>query len=254
VDINDVRIVSGSRNPPRPALPQDPQLVVDAQLGDVAALAALYEAHAPRVRRFCYGLVRHEEEAADLASEAFLTAMERLGTLKDPRAFPAWLLMIARNKVLDHLRVSRRTVLLADGIPQAADVPAPPPGPPGDPDGAGALVARATAALTPRYGLVLELAFVRNLDASDVAGALGIELAHAYVLISRVREAFREALCAAELSQAPVGQCRELDAVAPRFRSDPSPASRRAVLRHARSCGICGPRRTSVQIGLSNLS
>jgi RNA polymerase sigma-70 factor (ECF subfamily) len=48
--------------------------------------------------------VRCAETARDLAQEVALRAWTKLGALKDPRTFPAWVRRIAANAARDHLR------------------------------------------------------------------------------------------------------------------------------------------------------
>ncbi len=56
------------------------------------------------------------EEARDLAQDAFLDAFRALNSLRTPRAFPAWLGRIARNRAVQVFRqraVAPREVPLA---------------------------------------------------------------------------------------------------------------------------------------------
>lgn len=46
--------------------------------------------------------------ADDLTQEVFLSAWRRIGRLHEPRAWPAYLATIARNRALDHVRRDRR--------------------------------------------------------------------------------------------------------------------------------------------------
>src|SRR5260370_30679854 len=52
-------------------------------------------------------------EVEDLVQDVFLLAMRRLSSLKDEKAFPGWLSMIARNQAIDYLR---RTPKIVDGL------------------------------------------------------------------------------------------------------------------------------------------
>jgi RNA polymerase sigma-70 factor (ECF subfamily) len=56
--------------------------------------------------------VRDRREAEDIAQETFVRAFRSLKRLKRPKAFPAWLLRIARNVATDHLRARKPTVPL----------------------------------------------------------------------------------------------------------------------------------------------
>lgn len=48
-------------------------------------------------------------DASDLVQDVFAIALERMGQLGEPAAFPGWLLAIARNKALDFVRGKRPT-------------------------------------------------------------------------------------------------------------------------------------------------
>ena len=50
------------------------------------------------VKGYAYHLCRNVETAADLTQESFITAYQCLGRLKEPNAFPGWILGILKNK------------------------------------------------------------------------------------------------------------------------------------------------------------
>src|SRR5262249_25561987 len=82
---------------PPPAEPPVAALVVAERAGDRAAFAALYHRFARVVHAVALARVR-VADAADVVQDVFLTAYERLGELREPAAFPGWLLQIARNR------------------------------------------------------------------------------------------------------------------------------------------------------------
>lgn len=51
-------------------------------------------------------------DVEDLKQEVFLSAFERIGTLRDPAAFGAWIAQIARHRALDYLRAVKPTIEL----------------------------------------------------------------------------------------------------------------------------------------------
>jgi RNA polymerase sigma-70 factor (ECF subfamily) len=94
--------------------PQGEKLVIDAVLrakdGDSDALRFLYLRYADNVYGYVCSIVRDEHEAEDVTQGIFaklLTALERY----EPRSVPfsAWILRIAHNASIDHMR-SRRAV------------------------------------------------------------------------------------------------------------------------------------------------
>jgi RNA polymerase sigma-70 factor, ECF subfamily len=75
-----------------------PLIVARARQGDAAAQRALYEQHVDQVFGFCLRFCRGDREAAqDLAQEAFVRAFTALPELRDPQAFPKWLMTTTRR-------------------------------------------------------------------------------------------------------------------------------------------------------------
>ena len=81
----------------------DSDLVRAAQGGDRAAFGLLYERYGPMVHGVLLARVPWED-ADDLLQDVFVTALERLRTLRDAGAFGGWLAAIARNRATDHHR------------------------------------------------------------------------------------------------------------------------------------------------------
>jgi DNA-directed RNA polymerase specialized sigma24 family protein len=71
--------------------PTGRQLVTRAREGDQEAFGALVDRYRDMVYGFAYHLTRDFEAARDLAQEAFVQAYLKLGQLRDPDRFPAWL-------------------------------------------------------------------------------------------------------------------------------------------------------------------
>src|SRR5580765_4076516 len=79
------------------------RLVRDAQRGDREAFAQLYE----RFARMVHGVVLARvarTDVDDVVQDVFMTALDRLGDLRDPAAFGGWLAAIARHRATDHAR------------------------------------------------------------------------------------------------------------------------------------------------------
>jgi RNA polymerase sigma-70 factor (ECF subfamily) len=82
--------------------------VARAQAGDPHALRYLYLRYADNVYGYVCSIVRDEHEAEDVTQQIFaklLTALDRY----EPRVVPfsAWVLRIARNAAIDHIRTRR---------------------------------------------------------------------------------------------------------------------------------------------------
>jgi RNA polymerase sigma-70 factor (ECF subfamily) len=70
----------------------------EERLDDSAALAF----------RVAYGVLRHREDAEDVAQEALARAYRSLGTLRDRGRFRSWLVRISWRLALDHQRAAAR--------------------------------------------------------------------------------------------------------------------------------------------------
>lgn len=68
----------------------------------------LYRRNATPVFYYLYSRVRNVADAEDLTSQTFVTALENLSKLRDPRKFTPWVFNIARNKASDFFRKSQR--------------------------------------------------------------------------------------------------------------------------------------------------
>src|SRR5262245_7365992 len=86
----------------------DGTLVLGVRNGDRAAFAELYDRRARLLRAVCYDETRDLDAAADLTQEVFLRAYRKLGELRDPQCFPAWLVGIARQVCREWRRSRRR--------------------------------------------------------------------------------------------------------------------------------------------------
>ena len=78
--------------------------------GDRDALRLLYERYAGNVYGYIRSIVRDDKEAEDLTQHVFLKLITAIGKYDDQGVpFSGWLLRLARNVALDHLRKRRPT-------------------------------------------------------------------------------------------------------------------------------------------------
>lgn len=108
----------------RPADRQVEDIVVQAQAGDQAAFAQLYEMYYDPIYRYVSFKCGNRIEAEDLSGEVFLKMIESIHTFKF-KGFPftSWLYRIAHNVVVDNFRRKGRrpTVPLDNAINTASD-------------------------------------------------------------------------------------------------------------------------------------
>jgi RNA polymerase sigma-70 factor (ECF subfamily) len=156
--------------------------VLRAQQGDVEAFSALVEAHWCALVRFARSIVG-ETDAEDCVQDAFVRAWTKLGGLREPDAFPSWIMRIVAR------RCFRRGRFLARLLPFAM---APEP-----------VAACATgdleleqtlSLLAPRQRAVMHLTVVEGFSDSEIARALRITAASVRSHRRKARRTLRAAL------------------------------------------------------------
>jgi len=82
--------------------------IVRAQQGDREGLHFLYTRYASDVLRYVRSFVHDHHEAEDITQSVFIKLMSVIGKY-EPRDVPftAWILRVARNAALDHIRARR---------------------------------------------------------------------------------------------------------------------------------------------------
>jgi RNA polymerase sigma-70 factor (ECF subfamily) len=104
--------------------PSDAELFAAARAGDRASLGALLERHRAHLLSVALGVIGNRSDAQDAVHDAFLTALFRLGEVRNPTAVGAWLAAVVRSRCLMDLRRRRTreaTVLDLGPDPRAFD-------------------------------------------------------------------------------------------------------------------------------------
>ena len=148
-------------------------LVRQAQQGDSAAFAALYEEYAPTIYRFLRRRMDGPDEVVeDLTEDVFVKVYEKLDRYEERGLpFSAWLYRIAHNQMVDHVRTLPR--IPAQSIDDAGEVPE---------HGTGRafgqvldrqVLAPALSRLTDEQRRVVQLRFLQGLSLADTAALMG---------------------------------------------------------------------------------
>lgn len=159
--------------------------------GDRAALAELYDAHAPAVYGVIRRIVRTDAEAEDVSHDVFVEAWRRASDYEPTRgSVRAWLVIRARSRALDHVKSAAvsRTDVVSDlastqdspdsGLTRASD---------------GRRLLEALGALPEEQREVLFLGYFQGLSSSEIAEAMGTPVgtvkSRVATALSRLRQA-----------------------------------------------------------------
>ncbi|HYZ91509.1 MAG TPA: sigma-70 family RNA polymerase sigma factor [Actinomycetota bacterium] len=154
--------------------PEADALVELAIGGDSDAFASLFRITMPSVYRYLYGRCGDASLAEDLAQDSYVRAMRAIqssfqGGSSD---FLAWMIRIARNRFLDHVKSGRvRWEVVVDDIPVTVAT--------GNPETEalasveGADLRKALSRLTDEQQEIVMMRFFQGLQIAEVAGATG---------------------------------------------------------------------------------
>lgn len=174
---------------------EDGELVASVRAGDEGAFAELYLRHVGAVRLAVGDRVRDTETRADLVQEAFIRALAAIDRLQDPAKFRPWVLQIARNLGIDHLRRQKVRVESIDDV-SAPDIVASDAGPAELSELAdmASQLEVGLARLSERDATVLSMSVQFGFGPTEIADALGITPNHAKVVLHRARKRLRLAV------------------------------------------------------------
>ena len=90
------------------------KMVDEVQGGDLDAFSTLYVRHVDSIYDFILLRTRNQAIAEDLTSETFLRALTKIDSITyHGSSFRAWLMTIARNLIIDHVKSVRRKLEVA---------------------------------------------------------------------------------------------------------------------------------------------
>jgi len=172
--------------------------------GDEAAFDEFFADYFPRLFRFAVLRLRDQDAAEDLVQNSLIAAVRNLGSWRGEASLFTWLCTICRREISAwEKRTSRRVIVsLAEDDPgvraalesigAAAEAP--------DAGLAradtGRIVQLVLDHLPPRYSRALEWKYLEDLSVDDIAGRLQCTPKAAESLLTRARDAFRDAFAA----------------------------------------------------------
>lgn len=227
-----------------------PDELTDAQLVDLlradrtAGFDLLYRRYAQRLFAYSVTVVQDRAAAEDATHESLMAAVAKIDKLRNPEQLRPWLFAITRNRCLTLLGDRKRFTDNADGLDMI----------PVDDDPtvglarheSAALVTEALAGLAPADRDTLALALRHDLDAADVALAMGSNQPTARARISRAKAALTGSvtalLLARDATDPTAPACDGLQQALAGFTGEWTPLIRKRVAKHVKSCAQCDER------------
>lgn len=162
--------------------------------GDHQAFAVIVKAFQQKVFGLCWQFLRDPQQARDAAADIFCKTFAHLDKYESGRSFPAWLLAIASNHLLQLRRSQKRRGLEQEIREEELADPAPGPEAESLAMADRAAVEAALASLPERYRLVLHLRFYEDLSYEEIAVALTVPPGTVGSLILRAKAQIRREL------------------------------------------------------------
>ncbi|MCR5520960.1 MAG: sigma-70 family RNA polymerase sigma factor [Lachnospiraceae bacterium] len=157
---------------------------------DSGCLTELVDRYREELTFFIYGYVKNMEDAEDIMLEAFSIAATERARFSGKSSFKTWLFAIGRNQGLKLLRRNRKTLPLNEEIVSSGAAP--------DvqilKDERNALLYEALGQISPEYRQALHLTYFEGMTGDEVATVMDKSKKQIYNLISRGKQACREAL------------------------------------------------------------
>ena len=191
--------MTDDRNPP-PAEDReiDHALIRRCQAGDEDAFADLVHRHERRAWRVARQMVPSDEDAQDLAQEAFLRVFRSLDRFDFKHDFTTWLYRIVTNLCIDHLRKRRPAISTAavgdedEGELDLADGRDLLPSDRLESEETAAEVRACLDALAPHFQSVLVLRELEGLPCTEIAEIVGATHVTVRWRLHRGRKLFQE--------------------------------------------------------------
>ena len=165
-------------------------LVRRCQHGEHAAFETLFRQFQPKLRYYVRRLDGVGGRADDVLQDVWVKVVRQIGSLKDRKAFVAWLYAIARNEVYGRARAKDPFVELTDEhLRRAAEDDEPVFS-----DEDAAQIHQALDKLKARHREILTLSFLEELSHQQIAEILGIRAGTVKSRIHYAKQCLRRAL------------------------------------------------------------
>ncbi|QXJ21328.1 sigma-70 family RNA polymerase sigma factor [Actinomadura graeca] len=222
----------------------DERLARSLAAGDPGALIQVMDRYAARLYDYCHALLRDQESAARALHDALIAAYAHVSVLSEPDRFRGWLYTLVRNECLRRLRDPERP-------PERHEAPEVEDGFVDEAERVRRLEARqlvhsALSGMRGRERETLDLMLRHGLDATEIAGVLGMDVREATALAEEAGARLDDALAAAFLARTGRGECAELAVLAADGELPLPPPVTQRIVQHIGGCAVCHARRERV--------
>jgi RNA polymerase sigma-70 factor (ECF subfamily) len=173
--------------------------------GDEGAFDEFFADYFPRLFRFAVTRLRDPDAAEDIVQTSLIAAMRHLGSWRGEATLFTWLCTICRREIAAwQKRTARRVIVSIEDDDRSLRAALDSIGAAAAPDArlaradTGRIVQLALDHLPPRYSRALEWKYLEELSVDDIAGRLQCTPKAAESLLTRARDAFRDAFAAVQ--------------------------------------------------------
>ena len=171
-------------------------IILEAKKGKRNAQNAVIELLWNKVYGYVYGKIRNEEEAEDIAIETFTKVFAKLKLYNEDFDFTTWVISIAHNTMIDHIRKSPKLNISIDDETNLLEILEDQPSPEEylilkqDND----KLTNAIARLKEPYQKIIELRYIEDKTYKEIAEELNLSLANVKVRLLRAKQLLMEVM------------------------------------------------------------
>ncbi|MBO6211669.1 RNA polymerase sigma-70 factor, ECF subfamily [Algoriella xinjiangensis] len=169
-------------------------IILEARKGKRNAQNAVIELLWNKVYNYVYGKIRNEEEAEDVAIETFTKVFTKLKLYNEDFDFTTWVISIAHNTMIDHIRKSPKLSISIDDETNLLEILEDQPSPEEylilkqDND----KLNKAIAKLRDPYQKIIELRYIEDKTYKEIAEELNLTLPNVKVRLLRAKQLLME--------------------------------------------------------------
>jgi RNA polymerase sigma-70 factor (ECF subfamily) len=164
----------------------DDAALVEACLeGNSQAFDRLVRRHTARVFNYLLNMMRHRQDAEDVAQQTFIKAFTHLASFDRSHSFIAWLLTIARRTALNHFRSAKSFEAVND---ETACVESEPASDLERKDRLATFWDAARRELSQREYDILWLRYAEDMPVEETARIMGLNTTHTKIIAFRARQ------------------------------------------------------------------